>query len=80
MWLQGFAQSDDDDFAPVRRKDEMDGDELEQMIDYVPVRFTTKDVLTVVLLLVTCYVFGKIWKGCSYLILILAAIFYYMSR
>jgi hypothetical protein len=31
-------------------------------------------------LLIACYVFGKIWKGCSYLLLAFAALMYYMLR
>ncbi len=38
------------------------------------------DILLFILLLVACYVFGKIWKGCSYLLLVIAAIYFYLSR
>ena len=84
--LKAVAQDADDDMDmdPGKGgggggKDTGDMDMLEDL-DYTPIRITFDDVLTVVLLLVVCYVFGKIWKGCSYLILILAGIFYYMTR
>ena len=80
--LQTWAQADDDDLSPSRGGRSL-GDDLEDMggmMDYHPVRFGIGDVITVVLLIVACYVFGKIWKGCSYLILIVAAVFYYLLR
>jgi len=79
MWLRGFAQVGDDDMdsrqGPRRV---MDPEEMEGMMDNSPLHFTITDVLMVVLVLGACYVFGKIWKGCSYIILLFAAIFYYM--
>jgi len=84
--LRAVAQTgdDEDDMTPLPGKggggkDTGEFDMLEDM-EFTPVRITFDDVLTVVVLLVVCYVFGKIWKGCSYLILILAGIFYYMTR
>ena len=53
---------------------------MDGYMDYQPIRFDLDDVVMVVLLLVACYVFGKIWKGCSYLLLILAALLFYMTR
>ena len=85
LQLRAVAQTgdDDDDMGPMPGKgggrDTGDFDMMEDM-EFTPVRITFDDVLTVVVLLVVCYVFGKIWKGCSYLILILAGIFYYMTR
>ena len=84
--LRAVAQSADDDDAmdvmPGKGGGGRDTDSLDMLEDmeYMPIRITFDDVLTVVLLLVACYVFGKIWKGCSYLILILAGIFYYITR
>lgn len=53
---------------------------MDGMMDYQPIHFGLDDVLMVVMLLVCCYVFGKIWKGCSYLILLLAAAYFYFLR
>jgi len=84
MWLRAIAQIDEDELGGRGRGRSRGGDEgmgdMQGMIDYQPIRFSTQDVITVILLLIACYVFGKIWKGCSYLILVLAAIFYYMTR
>lgn len=83
--LRAVAQvADDDDVVDVMPgrgsgKDTSDMDMLEDM-EFTPIRITFDDVLTVVVLLVACYVFGRIWKGCSYLILILAGIFYFVIR
>lgn len=83
MWLRAFAQMDDDEMGGGRGRgrggdDDMGG--MEEMVDYQPFHLTTQDIFTILFVIVACYVFGKIWRGCSYLILILAAIFYYMLR
>ena len=49
-------------------------------LDYPRFHLGLDDILMIVVLLVACYVFGKIWKGCSYLLLIVAALFYYLNR
>jgi hypothetical protein len=53
-------------------------EEMNGMMSYHAFRIGTKDVIMVILLITACYVFGKIWRGCTYLILLLAAMFYYM--
>jgi len=57
-----------------------DAIDMEDMLDYSPMHISFSDIITVVGLLVLCYVFGKIWKGCSYLIIILAIVFYLMTH
>lgn len=77
--LRSWAQpDDDDDIGGSRGGDALD--DLDGYMDFQPIRFGIDDVVMVVLLLVACYVFGKIWKGCSYLLLIIAALFYYLTR
>ena len=74
-WGQDY--DDDLDNASGRRGvDELDG--MDGMMDYRPIRFDTEDIIVVVALLLACYVFGKIWKGCSYLIIVIAAAFYFL--
>lgn len=79
--IQLWAQ-DDDDYVGGRAARGGDPSEFlnEGMMDYQPIRFRMSDIIIVVLLLVACYVFGKIWKGCSYLLLAFAALMYYMLR
>ena len=72
--LQLSAIAQDDDEGPVGRVIETEPEETSNL------HITFDDVIMVVLLLVACYVFGKIWKGCSYLLLILAALLFYMTR
>ena len=83
LFLRSHAQTIDiDDQARGRRgrdgQEELDG--MDSYMDYQPLRFGIDDVIMVVLLLVACYVFGKIWKGCSYLLLIFAALVYYLTH
>jgi hypothetical protein len=77
MWVSSFAQDDDEDVPSISRSlDDME--EMNGMMSYHAFRIGTKDVIMVILLITACYVFGKIWRGCTYLILLLAAMFYYM--
>ena len=83
LFLRSHAQTIDiDGQARGRRgrdaQEELDG--MDSYMDYQPLRFGIDDVIMVVLLLVACYVFGKIWKGCSYLLLIFAALVYYLTH
>lgn len=82
---QGFAQTtgeDDENPALSKRKD--DDIDLTSMLDEEypdwGIHITFSDVLTVVFVIVCCYVFGKIWKGCTYLIILLAVLYYYYVR
>jgi hypothetical protein len=76
-----WAQDDDDDiFGSSSHSRDMDPFDAEGLMEYQPIRFRMSDIITVVLLLIACYVFGKIWKGCSYLLLAFAALMYYLLR
>ncbi len=81
-WLRAFAQEedDDDDLGIMRRQDPDDMMSLEDYMDYQPFHIRFSDVMTILFILILCYVFGKIWKGCSYLILLLAVLFYFFIR
>lgn len=76
----GQEYDDIDMDAGQSRRSSSDYNEMDGMMDYQPIHFGLGDVLMVVMLLVCCYVFGKIWKGCSYLILLLAAAYFYFLR
>ena len=73
----------DDDYPELTRKKD-NTDELQEMIEEgygtMPIHIRFSDVLTVVFILIAGYVFGRIWKGCSYLIIILAAVFYFITH
>jgi hypothetical protein len=79
MSVVARAQDDDDDQPLIRGFD--DGTEMDMdSMDYIPIHFSFSDILMVLGLLVACYLVGKVWKGCSYLLLIAAALIYYLSR
>lgn len=79
--IQLWAQNDDDDvFGPSRRGGSGDVIGADEFMDYQPINIRISDIITLVLLLIACYVFGKIWKGCSYLLLAFAALMYYLIR
>ncbi len=76
-----WAQDDDNDYmGSTSRSRDVDAFDSEGMMEYQPIHFRMSDIIMVVLLLIACYVFGKIWKGCSYLLLAFAALMYYMLR
>ena len=79
--LQLWAQNDDNNIVGSRgRGREDDLYDMEGLMEYQPFRIRTSDIIMLVLLLIACYVFGKIWKGCTYLLLAFAALMYYMLR
>jgi hypothetical protein len=81
-WVRLLAQNEDEDEFMGSRSRSMDSliDPMEDMIDYQPFRITFSDIFWVVVLVVACYVFGKIWRGCTYLLLVFAALMYYLTH
>ena len=65
----------------TRKDDELTGlSGFDDMVDYRPIHIRMSDILLVIFLIVCCYVFGKIWKGCIYIILAFAAFMYFFVR
>ncbi len=81
-WTLAFAQDDDFDDTSLfsAEKDSEGAEPFNDLVNYQPLNFDFYDLLLVILLLLSCYVFGKIWKGCSYLLLAVAALFFYLTR
>ncbi len=80
-WVRSFAQDDDEDIPMMTGRGMQDMEmDMDQYMDYQPFHFSFRDVIIVILLLIACYVFGKIWKGCSYLLLLIAALFFYLAH
>lgn len=80
LWLRSYAQDPDEhDIMPKRSLGDA-AEDMEELMEYQPFRIRFTDILTVVCLIIACYVFGKIWKGCTYLILVIAAVFYFMTH
>jgi hypothetical protein len=81
MRLQSWAQDDfDDDFGGRSRGDIVPMDGMEGLEGYNRFHIRISDILLVVFLIAACYVFGKIWKGCTYMIIILAAFMFFFMR
>jgi hypothetical protein len=75
-FAQDFESNQGDKFDKNGNElDLMDGD-----MDYQPFSLSFFDILLILLLIACCYIFGKIWRGCTYLIILLAVIFYFLSR
>jgi hypothetical protein len=79
--IRVWAQEDDDSYdGRSRGSDVTDVFDAGEMADYQTMHFSASDIILIVLLIVACYFFGKIWKGCTYLLLVFAALLYYLSR
>ena len=75
-FAQDFESNQGDKFDKNGNElDLMDGD-----MDYQPFSLSFFDILLILLLIACCYIFGKIWRGCTYLIILLAVLFYFLSR
>jgi hypothetical protein len=80
-WFQAWAQDDEDEDDVIGGpKRGLEENPFEDFMDYQPLNFRISDILLVIGTLVACYVFGRIWKGCTYLILLVAVIFYFLAR
>jgi hypothetical protein len=79
--LQLWAQEEGgDDLSLSRRGVDEEMLYSEEMLDYQPFHIRFSDILMVIFLIVCCYVFGKIWKGCVYMILAFAAFMFFFIR
>ena len=80
-WLRSFAQDDDDDddFFGSHRMDP-DDFPMDEMMNYRPFHIRFSDIVTWVLIILACYVFGKIWKGCTYMIILLVIFYYFVIK
>lgn len=78
--LTTYAQYDEDNYTTKAKQD--DSLEMDDMmeIENMPIHIDFSDVLILVGIVLACYVFGKIWKGCTYLLIIVAAVLYYLTR
>lgn len=79
-WIQAHAQSDDySDDVLGRYKRGLD--EMDEMMDGMQgIHISFHDILMVALLAVACYIFGKIWKGCTYMLILVAVALYFMTH
>lgn len=81
MWLQSWAQANvENDDMTGRRQIDSSEESIDDLLEYQQININITDVITILLVILACYVFGKIWRGCSYLIIVLATIFYYLAR
>lgn len=81
MWLQSWAQDNvENDDMTGRRQIDSSEESIDDLLEYQQIDINISDVIAILLVILACYVFGKIWRGCSYLIIVIAAIFYYLAR
>jgi len=79
--LGSWAQNGDLEPSSGRRgMEDTFASTMEDASDYQSLHISFMDIVMVVLVLVSCYVFGKIWKGCTYMILVVAVAFYMLTH
>jgi len=76
---QPLGDDFDDDLSLGRRAVEEE-DDLAMLAEYSGFHITFTQIVEVIILIIACYFFGKIWRGCTYLILAAAAVFYYLTH
>ena len=70
----------DEEGNGIGRRGDSDMDMDMEGLDYSPISFSISDIVMVVLVLVLAYIFGKVWKGCSYLFIAAIAILYFLNK
>ena len=76
-WAQNVDDLDPDDALGMRRgASRMDG--MDDMMTTPSIHITTTHLIVLAALILACYVFGKIWKGCIYLIIVIAVAFWFL--
>ena len=74
----GDGAGDDSPITNLKKTDDQGLGDLGEFIAPFPISIS--DVIMLAALILVCYVFGKIWKGCTYLIILVAALLYYMTH
>ena len=77
LWAQ------DDELQELTSRSRNSDDEflqMEEMMENQSFHIRFFDILMVVFLIGCCYVFGKIWKGCTYMILFLVVFYFFFMR
>lgn len=81
--LQAWAQDNRDDESPLGGRG-MKTDHLEDIFQdaeqYPQIHIRFSDILWTIIIIASCYVFGKIWKGCTYMIIFLVALYIMVFR
>lgn len=79
-WLQSFAQGEDEGGGARIAKGTDETGAMDDLMSYQSFNIGFSEILLVILVIACCYIFGKIWKGCTYLIILVAVIFFFLSR
>ena len=82
-WLQTFAQDEDEDELFFSRRDIAEMEEFQMMDDmmgYSPFHIKFHDIIILVLIFLAIYVYRRIWKGCSYMIVALVLFYLFFLR
>lgn len=79
-WTQTAPLDDESENVGRGLRGEDLGDLFQDMEEVPRIHIRFSDVMWTVIIIASCYVFGKIWKGCSYMIIFLAALYILVFR
>ena len=79
-WAQRYKEEIDDDDVRIKKIDEEELEPFPNYFDDFISHISFYDCILVFTTICAILVFRKIWKGCSYLIVMVALLFYYLSN
>lgn len=81
-WAGVSASKEEDDelYEPRRRAIDELVNPMEEIEDFQSLDVSISLIIWVIVLIIACYVFGKIWKGCTYLLILFAAVIYFLTH
>ena len=79
-WAQRYKEEIDDDYVRTKNIDEEELEPFPNYFDDFISHISFYDFILVFTTICAILVFRKIWKGCSYLIIMVALLFFYLSK
>lgn len=79
-WAQKYKEEIDDDDVRTKNIDEEELEPFPNYFDDFLSHISCNDIIFIITTLSAILVFRKIWKGCSYLIVMVALLFFYLSK
>lgn len=78
-WAQRYKEEIDDDDVRIKKIDEEELEPFPNYFDDFISHISCNDIIFIFTTICAILVFRKIWKGCSYLIVMVALLFYFLS-
>lgn len=80
MVAVAWAQDDDDEGNFGKAPRMSDDADIEGLDEYSPINISFGDIIRVAFILLVAYLLSKVWKGCSYIFLVVIVVIYLLDR